>query len=44
MPSAYINANVSDTDADQYEASKKWSSAAIMGIMGIMGMVVVEGV
>jgi hypothetical protein len=38
MTSAYINANVSDTDAVQYEAYKKWSSAAIMG------MVVVEGV
>ena len=40
MPSAYTNANVSDTDAVQYEAHKKWSNAAIMG----MGLVVAEGV
>ena len=38
MTSAYINANVSDIDAVQYEAYKKWSSAAVMR------MAVVEGV
>lgn len=38
MPSAYIIANVSVTDAVQYEACKKWSSAANIR------MVVVEGV
>ena len=38
MPSACINANVKVTDSVQYEAYKKWSSAAIMR------MVLVEGV
>ena len=36
MTSAYIIANVKVTDSVQYEAAKKWSSAAIM--------VVAEGV
>jgi uncharacterized protein (DUF1330 family) len=36
MPSAYIIVNVKVTNAVQYEAYKKWSSAAIMR------MVVVE--
>jgi uncharacterized protein (DUF1330 family) len=38
MPSAYIIVNVKVTNAVQYEAYKKWSSAAIMR------MVLVEGV
>ena len=38
MPSAYVIANVTVTNPDQYEDDKVWSSAAIMR------MVIVEGV